>query len=138
GSETPIEGDAGRRSLQVFEQIGTTLPTPSVQSWIPRRSKGAPTVFVTGATGFIGSHLVERLIEQGAEVRALIRPTSKLRHLETLDIDWVEGDLRDAKTLAKAMEGCEIVYHCAASTQGPWSESLDWIIQGQRYVLVYV
>ena len=135
GSEPPVTGEAGRRIVQVFEQIRTKLPTPSVQSWIPRRSKGAPTVFVTGATGFIGSHLVERLIEQGAEVRALIRPTSKLRHLETLDIDWVEGDLRDAKTLAKAMEGCEIVYHCAATTHGPWSEYLAGTVQGTQHVL---
>src|SRR6266516_4817672 len=53
---------------------------------------------------------------------ASCRSSSKLGHHKTLDIDCVEGDLSDPKMLARAMEGCEIVYHCAATTNGPWTE----------------
>jgi predicted dehydrogenase/nucleoside-diphosphate-sugar epimerase len=135
GDEPPVTGEAGRRVVQVFEQIRTKLPRPSVRPWIPRRPTGAPTVFVTGATGFMGSHLVDRLTDQGAEVRALVRPGSKLNHLKTLNIDWVEGDLKDATTLTRAMEGCDIVYHCAATTSGSWSDYLAGTVQGTRHVL---
>jgi len=134
-SEPPVTGEAGRRIVQVFEQIRTKLRKPLVRPWIPRQPTGAPTVFVTGATGFVGSHLVERLTDQGAEVRALVRPRSKLDHLKTLNVDCVEGDLRDATTLTRAMEGCDIVYHCAATTNGSWSDYLAGTVQGTRDVL---
>jgi nucleoside-diphosphate-sugar epimerase/predicted dehydrogenase len=135
GSEPPVTGEAGRRVVQVFDQIRAQLPAPSIRPWSPRRPKGAPTVFVTGASGFVGGHLVERLIDQGAEVRALIRPRSKVEHLAPLDIDWIEGDLRDSDRLANAMAGCEIVYHCAATTRGPWSDYVAGTVQGTQHVL---
>ncbi len=70
--------------------------------------------FVTGATGFLGSHVVRVLAEQGAELRLLVRPTSDLRNLEGLDADRVVGDLRDRASIAKALSGCDVVFHVAA------------------------
>jgi dihydroflavonol-4-reductase len=70
--------------------------------------------FVTGATGFLGSHVARVLAEQGAELRLLVRPTSNLKNLEGLKAETVTGDLRDAASLEKAMAGCEIVFHVAA------------------------
>jgi len=66
---------------------------------------------VTGASGFLGWHVAKLLTEQGHRVRALCRPTSELREL---DVERITGDLRDAESLARAVEGCDRVYHVAA------------------------
>jgi dihydroflavonol-4-reductase len=74
--------------------------------------------FVTGATGFLGSHVARVLAEQGAQLRLLVRPTSDLRNLDDLTgdrfVDRVVGDLRDAASISKATSGCDVVFHVAA------------------------
>jgi dihydroflavonol-4-reductase len=70
--------------------------------------------FVTGATGFLGSHVARALAEQGADLRLLVRPTSNLKNLEGLKAETATGDLRDAASLEKAMSGCDTVFHVAA------------------------
>ena len=62
----------------------------------------------------MGSHLVEALVARGEEVRALVRPTSKIAHLESLGVELVYGDLNDVQSLITATQGIERVYHCAA------------------------
>jgi dihydroflavonol-4-reductase len=71
-------------------------------------------VFVTGATGFLGSHVARVLAEQGADLRLLVRATSNLKNLEGLKAETATGDLRDPASLEKAMAGCEVVFHVAA------------------------
>src|SRR5450755_2075094 len=70
--------------------------------------------FVTGATGFLGSHVARVLAEQGADLRLLVRSTSNLRNLEGLEAETATGDLRDASSLEKAVSGCDVVFHVAA------------------------
>jgi len=70
--------------------------------------------FITGATGFLGSHVARVLADQGAELRLLVRPTSNLKNLEGLKAENATGDLRDAASLEKAMSGCDTVFHVAA------------------------
>jgi len=70
--------------------------------------------FVTGATGFLGSHVARVLAEQGADLRLLVRTTSNLKNLEGLKAETATGDLRDAASLEKAMSGCDAVFHVAA------------------------
>jgi dihydroflavonol-4-reductase len=70
--------------------------------------------FVTGATGFLGSHVARALAEQGTDLRLLVRPTSNLKNLEGLKAETATGDLRDPASLQKAMAGCETVFHVAA------------------------
>jgi len=70
--------------------------------------------FVTGATGFLGSHVARVLADQGADLRLLVRPTSNLKNLEGLTAETATGDLRDAASLEKAMSGCDTVFHVAA------------------------
>src|ERR1022692_860327 len=70
--------------------------------------------FVTGATGFLGSHVARTLAEQGAGLRLLVRSTSNRKNLEGLQAETATGDLRDTAFLAKAMAGCEVVFHVAA------------------------
>src|SRR6266404_5781237 len=73
---------------------------------------------VTGATGFLGSHVARVLAEQGAQLRLLVRPASDLRNIDGLNgdrgVDRVVGDLRDAVSIEKALSGCDVVFHVAA------------------------
>ena len=71
-------------------------------------------VFITGATGFLGSHVARVFAEQGADLRLLVRTTSSLKNLEGLKAETVTGDLRDSASVEKAMFGCEVVLHVAA------------------------
>jgi dihydroflavonol-4-reductase len=70
--------------------------------------------FVTGATGFLGSHVARVLSDQGANLRLLVRPTSNPKNLQGLNAETATGDLRDAASLAKAISGCDTVFHVAA------------------------
>jgi len=70
--------------------------------------------FVTGATGFVGSHVAQLLCAQGADLRLLVRPTSRTENIADLKAERVTGDLRDPDSLKKAMQGCEFVFHVAA------------------------
>ncbi len=70
--------------------------------------------FVTGATGFLGSHVARVLAEQGAELRLLVRPSSDLRNLQDLRAERAVGDLRDPASYEKALSGCGVVFHVAA------------------------
>lgn len=75
-----------------------------------------PRVLVTGASGFIGSHLVEALQARGADVRAMVRKSSKLHHLERSGAAFVHASLDDVDAMAAAMAGVEVVYHVAGLT----------------------
>ncbi|MEE9455880.1 MAG: NAD-dependent epimerase/dehydratase family protein [bacterium] len=81
-------------------------------------------VLVTGANGFIGSHLVEALLSRGDDVRCLLRPTSDRRWLEGLDYEEAPGALDDEGSLARAVAGVDVVYHCAGATKARKAESL--------------
>jgi len=86
-------------------------------------------VLVTGAGGFIGSHLVSRLVEAGAEVRAFVRYNSRgdpgmLRSLApeiTTEIELIAGDLRDEDAVRNAVKGCAFVFHLGALISIPYS-----------------
>jgi len=69
---------------------------------------------VTGANGHIGSHIVRLLLEEGREVRGLVRRTSDLRGLEGLDLELVYGDVLDPESLKEAVKSCDVIYHTAA------------------------
>ena len=70
--------------------------------------------FVTGATGFVGSHVARELERNGAELRLLTRGSSDTRNIDDLKADRVLGDLRDPASITKAMAGCDTVFHVAA------------------------
>src|SRR5258706_5008964 len=70
--------------------------------------------FLTGATGFVGSHVARALADQGADLRLLVRSTSRTENIVGLQADRVTGDLRDPASLKKAMAGCDYVFHVAA------------------------
>jgi len=69
---------------------------------------------VTGATGFVGSHVVRQLVERGERVRVLVRPESRMQALDGLVVDVVRGDLRCASAVRTAMRGVRRVFHAGA------------------------
>src|SRR5215471_12324715 len=71
-------------------------------------------IFVTGATGFVGSHVAQLLSAQGADLRLLVRSSSRTENIADLKAERVVGDLRDPDSLKYAMQGCEFVFHVAA------------------------
>jgi dihydroflavonol-4-reductase len=96
---------------------------------------GRPAL-VTGATGFIGRHLVDRLTADGWSVRALVRRSSDVRHLSAAGVALVEGDLLGQETLARAVEGAEVVFHLAAVTAARSEQEYERVnTEGTRRVV---
>jgi len=95
-------------------------------------------VLVTGASGFVGSAVARRLVEAGFSVRALIRRKSPRAHLAGLGLDFFEGDLRDRKSLERAIAGTRYVFHVAADYR-LWARNPNEIfvanVEGTRNVM---
>jgi len=72
------------------------------------------TTLVTGASGFLGSHVTRQLVSRGEDVRVLLRPSSTNRAIADLSLEYVTGDLRDPASVARAMQGARRVFHVAA------------------------
>ena len=94
--------------------------------------------FVTGATGFLGSHVARRLLARGAELRLLVRPTSRLDNIADLAAEHLTGDLRDPDSLRTGMSGCEVVFHVAADYR-LWARDRNELyqsnVEGTRNIL---
>jgi dihydroflavonol-4-reductase len=74
-------------------------------------------ILVTGANGFIGSHLCEALLAQGYQVRCMVRRSSDLKFIRDLPVEWSYADVRDTDSLRQACRGVTAVCHCAALTR---------------------
>ncbi len=79
-------------------------------------------VLVTGGTGFIGGNLARRLVAQGHQVRALARPGSNTLTIDSTGVEVVPGDILDADSVDRGLQGCQWVFHCAA-TYTFWSKN---------------
>jgi dihydroflavonol-4-reductase len=99
---------------------------------------GLMRAFVTGASGFVGGHLVRVLLDRGVEVSCLVRESSPRQNLQGLPVAIVHGDLRDPQAVRRGLEGARVVFHCAADYRlyvpepGPMYESN---VEGTRNVL---
>ena len=91
----------------------------------------ADKVLVTGASGFVGSAVVRALIGAGYHVRALLRKTSKRVNLAGLDVEIVEGDMRDAAAVTRAMAGAHYLFHVAADYR-LWARKPEEILVNNR------
>ncbi|MHB0959879.1 MAG: NAD-dependent epimerase/dehydratase family protein [Pirellulaceae bacterium] len=90
---------------------------------------------VTGAGGFLGRYIAEQLLARGDQVRGLARKSYAA--LETLGVESVQGDIRDAGTVREAVRGMDVVFHTAAVADiwGPWEHFYSINVQGTRNVL---
>jgi len=96
-------------------------------------------ILVTGATGFVGSAIVRRLLDNGETVRVLARPGSDRRNLDGLSVDVTEGDLLKPDTLVDAVAGCEGLFHVAADYR-LWTRDPEAMfranVEGTRQILL--
>ena len=92
---------------------------------------------VTGASGFLGSHVVDGLLGRGEEVRALVRETSDTAYLTSLGVELAVGNLGDGQSVLKAAKGVDRIYHCAALSAdwGTWEEFTASNVTGVQNVL---
>ena len=88
-----------------------------VHGWWDLLSDRIKLVLVTGANGFVGSHLTEALLARGYRVRCMVRRTSDLTHIRDLPVEWAFADALDRESLPPACEGVDAVCHCAALTR---------------------
>jgi nucleoside-diphosphate-sugar epimerase len=85
-----------------------------------------PTAFVTGGSGFIGGRLIERLVADGYEVKALARSDAAAEKVRARGAEPARGDLADTAAMKTAAEGCEFAFH-AAATLGDWGKREDFV-----------
>lgn len=93
---------------------------------------------VTGASGLVGANLLKELQTCGYQAVGLKRSTSKIQHLSSLPVEWVEADVTDPASLLRAFEGADVVFHCAAVIsflRKPDRASLQTNVQGTTHVL---
>ncbi len=153
GQPSPISKDDARAVVKLSTLIWDTLEdTPGAiqpvldgsRRQVPRKREAdftlfnrsnPPNVLVTGGTGFIGSHLIQRLVSKGRQVRVLCRPTSSLNALPAEGVEFVFGDVADSTSVQQAMAGIEVLYHLAATTGGDWAAHYQGTVVGTQNVL---
>ena len=99
---------------------------------------GTPVTLVTGATGHLGANLVRRLLSDGHRVRVLLRPGRPTAAIDGLDVERAIGDLRDPSSLARTVDGCARVFHCAAMISivgGGEHDVFETNVLGTRHLL---
>lgn len=137
GDTPPVTMEEGK---QVVDLIGRIWPEPRRQprpaADRPVVTRSKPTVLVTGATGFVGTHLVEALTGRGEGVRAFARPSSSgLGLLKRSGAEIAQGDLADSEAVRRAMEGIDTVYHVGGAMDGGWPTHRAATVEGTRNVL---
>lgn len=89
---------------------------------------------VTGATGLVGSYLIDRLLADGWRARALVRDPATATHLAARGVEVVPGNVLDAESFGRAAAGCDVIFHAAAAVSAPggWEEYRSTNIDGTR------
>jgi len=122
---------------EIFKQVKNTKL--NFESIIPVKQpgvkEGLPKILVTGASGFLGTRLVELLVQKGYPVRALVRKLANTKKLKACGVEIFFGDVADLESLRPAFRGIDMVVHAAADTAGTERDGEWSTIRGTRNVL---
>jgi predicted dehydrogenase/nucleoside-diphosphate-sugar epimerase len=145
GTVPPVTMEEGKRVVEFIQKIWPepvrkAVSTPQadvLQNPLPHiKARPHPTTLVTGASGFIGSHLVQRLLRDGVPVRAFVRPSSYgLGLLQGMDVEIVQGDLANPHAVREATRGIETVFHVGAPMRGDWERHRHSTVGGTQNVI---
>src|SRR4029077_194555 len=135
--EPPLPLEQCLRVVDLTSRVWPTPPPrPAQTRGAPGRPSAAARVLVTGATGFIGTHLIRRLLSENVPVRALVRRNSfHAGRLQGLDVEIVEADLTESAALRVATRGIKTVYHAGAATNNDWNDNSRTTIEGTTLLL---
>jgi len=145
GVEPAVPGTEGRRSVALIEACYARRKKLALP-WVARSTSAngrehnteklrGRRVLVTGGTGFIGGRLIEKLVlEQGAEVRVLVREFARASRIARFNLEMVHGDVTDAEAVRSAVRGCDVVFHCAYGNRGTEEEQRAVNVDGTEIV----
>lgn len=122
-------------ALRLAAHLGDEIARAETSTPAPARTMSQQTVLVTGAAGFIGSHIARLLAREGHRVKAFVRPTSNTARLDGVDVEFVHGDMQDPASLERALADVSCVVHAAADTTGTAEGGRDVTIGGTRSVI---
>jgi len=141
-AETPVSQvhalDVVEASDTIWKDISNVHPTFNNIS--PKDSQKGNTkgkVLVTGAAGFLGRRLTERLVESGYSVRVMVRKLSRIDLFQKLGVELRYGDIRDEEQLKNAVMGMDYIVHTAAAQDGDWHTFEKTTIEGTGNVFKY-
>jgi 2-alkyl-3-oxoalkanoate reductase len=136
GSEPPVSATEGKRIVAWVEQAARQADSDKCRLNISSPQLTPAPILVTGAAGFLGSRLVNRLLSQGKRVRLLVHRRSTLDSENHSSLDIIIGDLGDPDVVDRAIRGVETVYHVGAATNGSWAAFESGTIWGTKNVVV--
>jgi predicted dehydrogenase/nucleoside-diphosphate-sugar epimerase len=147
GRPAPVSGEEGRQVVRLIRDLWPEMALDQPKRWLlssfdiaddapeAKRQDERTTALVTGATGFIGKHLVRALTEREVRVRALARNAAKAQSLVGPDVEVVIGDFADAEVIEGLAEGVDTVYHLASVMTGTPDEFRRVDLDGSRRLL---
>jgi nucleoside-diphosphate-sugar epimerase/predicted dehydrogenase len=117
-AEETVFSHPGRWRPEPPDRRGWREPDPAPEAEPGPDGGRREKVLVTGAAGYVGRHVVRRLVEDGHPVRVLARPLSRIEELDGLGVEVVAGDVRDLDGFERAARGVDVLVHLAAATRG--------------------
>ncbi len=137
GGEAPVSKHEALKVLTVMDRIWPQVKNTGLrfENIMPQEKRDGQRVLVTGASGFLGTRLVEMLCEKGYLVRALVRKLSNIERLKGLPVEIMYGDVGSIESLRPVFEGVDFVVHAAADTEGREEEGETVTVQGTRNVI---
>lgn len=127
------------KSLRVVELMNQLWPHPRVtepSKGVQDVSQKTPSVLITGASGFLGIHLIKKLMSENIRARVLVRKNSvHLGRLRNLDVEVIQGDLSDPEVIDQAVKGIKIIYHAGAAMNNSWYDHEQATIVGTQNII---